>query len=71
MANSGSRSQTPTKRLLNELQTYQQEPNDALHSLGPVSDDELTHWSAVMKGVQGTAYEGQLKFSHMDRRNDL
>ncbi|KAF2104432.1 ubiquitin-conjugating enzyme [Rhizodiscina lignyota] len=53
-----SRSQTPTQRLLKELQQYQQEPNDALLSLGPVSDDELMHWSAVMKGVQGTAYEG-------------
>ncbi|OCK79365.1 ubiquitin-conjugating enzyme [Lepidopterella palustris CBS 459.81] len=55
---SSSRSQTPTKRLLNELQTYQSDPNDALVELGPVSDNELTHWTAVMKGVPGTAYEG-------------
>jgi len=55
-----SRAQTPTKRLLNELQTYQHEPNDALVRLGPVKDDELMHWTAVMKGVQGTAYEGGL-----------
>ncbi|KAF2834084.1 ubiquitin-conjugating enzyme [Patellaria atrata CBS 101060] len=55
-----SRAQTPTKRLLNELQTYQHEPNGALLQLGPASDDELTHWTAVMKGVLGTAYEGGL-----------
>lgn len=53
-----SRAQSPAKRLLTELQTYQSEPNDALVELGPVSDSELTHWTAVMKGVPGTAYEG-------------
>lgn len=53
-----SRAQSPTKRLLTELQTYQSEPNDALVELGPVSDSELTHWTAIMKGVPGTAYEG-------------
>jgi len=53
-----SKSQSPTKRLLQELQAYQSDPNDALVQLGPVSDDELMHWAAVMKGVQGTAYEG-------------
>jgi hypothetical protein len=53
-----SKSQSPTKRLLQELQAYHSDPNDALVQLGPVSDDELMHWTAVMKGVQGTAYEG-------------
>ncbi|EOD45533.1 putative ubiquitin-conjugating enzyme protein [Neofusicoccum parvum] len=52
-----SRAQTPTKRLLVELQSYQTDPNDALQRLGPVNDDELTHWTAVMRGVPGTAYE--------------
>ncbi|KAF2190183.1 ubiquitin-conjugating enzyme [Zopfia rhizophila CBS 207.26] len=55
---SSSRQQTPQKRLLTELQTYQSEPNEALLELGPVDDDELMHWRAVMKGVPGTAYEG-------------
>ncbi|KAF2873608.1 ubiquitin-conjugating enzyme/RWD-like protein [Massariosphaeria phaeospora] len=55
---SSSRNQTPTKRLLTELQTYQSDPNDALLELGPVDDNELMHWRAVMKGVVGTAYEG-------------
>ncbi|KAB2581102.1 Ubiquitin-conjugating enzyme E2 pex4 [Lasiodiplodia hormozganensis] len=50
-------SQTPVKRLLVELQSYQSDPNDALQRLGPVNDDELTHWQAVMKGVSGTPYE--------------
>lgn len=59
MASSSSRTSSPTKRLLTELQTYQSDPNDALVELGPVDDDELMHWRAVMKGVPGTAYEGK------------
>lgn len=55
---SSSRVQSPVKRLLTELQNYQSDPNDALDRLGPVSDEELTHWNAVMRGVPGTAYEG-------------
>lgn len=46
------------KRLLTELQTYQSDPNEALLELGPINDDELMHWQAVMVGLQGTAYEG-------------
>jgi len=55
---SSSRNASPVKRLLTELQTYQADPNEALLELGPVDDDELLHWWAVMKGVPGTAYEG-------------
>ena len=55
---STSRHQSPTKRLLNELQSYQSDPNDALESLGPVDDNDLMTWRAVLKGVSGTAYEG-------------
>ena len=55
---SSARTQSPIKRLLNELQAYQSEPNNALDSLGPINDDELLHWTAVMRGVPGTAYEG-------------
>ncbi|KAF2705919.1 ubiquitin-conjugating enzyme E2 4 [Pleomassaria siparia CBS 279.74] len=54
----GMRAQSPIKRLLTELQTYQSDPNEALLELGPVNDDELMNWRAVMKGVPGTAYEG-------------
>lgn len=60
-------SQTPVKRLLVELQSYQSDPNDALQRLGPVNDDELTHWQAVMKGVSGTPYESMVPPSHLAR----
>lgn len=60
MSTGSSKAQSPQKRLLNELQSYQNEPNDALLHLGPVSDDDLMHWTAVMKGVPGTVYEGAL-----------
>lgn len=46
-----------TKRLMTELQTYQKDPNDELLDLGP-ADEDVMHWRAVMKGVEGTAYEG-------------
>jgi len=55
-----SRSASPIKRLMTELQTYQSDPNDALLELGP-QDDDVMHWQAVMKGVAGTAYEGTTK----------
>lgn len=57
MSSSGKRAST-SKRLIQELQDYQQDPNEALLSLGPVNDEDITHWAAVMKGVDGTAYEG-------------
>lgn len=46
-----------TKRLMTELQTYQKDPNEELLDLGP-ADEDVMHWRAVMKGVEGTAYEG-------------
>ncbi|KAF2153921.1 ubiquitin-conjugating enzyme [Myriangium duriaei CBS 260.36] len=52
-----SKGQSTTKRLIHELRSYDQEPSRALLHLAPVSDDELLHWTAVMKGVEGTAYE--------------
>lgn len=47
-----------TKRLLRELKEYSKSPNDALLSLAPVSDDDLLHWEAVLKGVPDSPYEG-------------
>jgi hypothetical protein len=60
MSGSGTKSsaRSNTKRLIQELQDYHKDPNPALLHLGPVSDDELTKWTAVLKGVEGTAYEG-------------
>ncbi|KAF2746096.1 UBC-like protein [Sporormia fimetaria CBS 119925] len=55
---SSSRPGGPIKRLMAELKTYHSDPNDALTSLGPITEDELLHWRAVMLGVPGTAYEG-------------
>lgn len=46
-----------TKRLMTELQSYQKDPNAELLDLGP-ADEDVMHWRAVMKGVDGTAYEG-------------
>ncbi|EON69573.1 hypothetical protein W97_08833 [Coniosporium apollinis CBS 100218] len=57
--------QSPQKRLLKELQEYHSDPNDALLELGPISDNELMEWRAVMRGVEGTAYEGGLWALHI------
>lgn len=58
-ANMAGKMQTATRRLLNELQNYERDPSEALLHLAPSNDEDLTHWTAVLKGVQGTAYEGQ------------
>jgi hypothetical protein len=57
---------------MTELQTYQNDPNDALLELGP-ADDDIMHWRAVMKGVPGTAYEGTSPcfIIHHSMRHDL
>ncbi|KAK6007738.1 hypothetical protein QM012_004552 [Aureobasidium pullulans] len=49
-----------TKRLLHELRSYEKDPSDALLHLGPINDEELTRWTAVLKGVSGTAYQNGL-----------
>jgi len=58
---SAPRSSTPpsTRRLLNELQSFSKEPNPCLLRLGLVNEGEVLHWEAVMKGVEGGAYEGK------------
>ncbi|KAL2222454.1 putative ubiquitin conjugating enzyme [Thermoascus aurantiacus ATCC 26904] len=53
-------SSSTTQRLLRELKEYAKNPNEALLHLGPVSDEDLLHWEAVLKGVKGTPYEGGL-----------
>lgn len=47
------------KRLIKELQQYQKEPSPALTRLEPVSEDDLFHLAATLKGPEGTAYEGE------------
>ncbi|KAJ5167767.1 Ubiquitin-conjugating enzyme E2 pex4 [Penicillium canariense] len=43
-----------TQRLLRELKDYAKSPNEALLHLGPVNDEDLLRWEAVLKGVNGT-----------------
>jgi peroxin-4 len=56
---SGPSSNT-TQRLIRELKDYSKSPNEALLHLGPVDDEDLLRWEAVLKGVNGTPYEGEL-----------
>ncbi|RMJ24504.1 ubiquitin conjugating enzyme [Aspergillus sp. HF37] len=49
-----------SQRLLRELKDYARAPNEALLHLGPVDEDDLLQWEAVLKGVPGTPYEGGL-----------
>jgi peroxin-4 len=48
-----------SQRLLRELKDYARAPNEALLHLGPVDEDDLLQWEAVLKGVPGTPYEGE------------
>ncbi|KAL4873927.1 hypothetical protein BDV12DRAFT_158765 [Aspergillus spectabilis] len=49
-----------TQRLLRELKDYSTSPNEALLHLGPINEDDLFTWEAVLKGVKGTPYEDGL-----------
>ncbi|KAL4782179.1 ubiquitin-conjugating enzyme/RWD-like protein [Aspergillus varians] len=49
-----------TQRLLRELKDYTTSPNEALLHLGPIDEDNLLNWEAVLKGVKGTPYEDGL-----------
>ena len=57
---SRSPTQTATKRLLLEMRSQSQDPAPFLASLGPISDNELLDWEAVLKGVPHTSYESGL-----------
>ena len=60
-------STSATKRLLGELKAYtSSDQNECLEDLAPV-DGDLLHWTAIMKGVAGTAYER--KFADRYPRN--
>jgi peroxin-4 len=49
-----------TQRLLQELKKYAKEPNEALLHLGPIDEENLLLWEAVLKGVVGSPYEGTI-----------
>lgn len=48
-----------TQRLIRELKEYHKTPNESLLHLGPVDEENLLQWEAVLKGVDGTPYEGK------------
>lgn len=48
------------KRLAHELRAYSKNPQEEyIERLGPVSDENMTEWEAVMKGVPNSPYEGR------------
>ena len=47
-----------SKRILKELEAYHRDPSPALVSLEPAEEDNLTEFRAVLRGPDGTAYEG-------------
>jgi peroxin-4 len=47
------------KRLIKELDQYNKDPSPALLRLEPTSDDDIFHLTAVLRGPDGTAYEGK------------
>jgi peroxin-4 len=48
-----------TQRLIRELKEYHKTPNESLLHLGPVDEENLLQWEAVLKGVDGSPYEGK------------
>ncbi|KAL2817267.1 ubiquitin-conjugating enzyme/RWD-like protein [Aspergillus cavernicola] len=52
--------QSTPQRLLRELKDYTITPNEALLHLGPLNEDDLFTWEAVLKGIKGTPYEDGL-----------
>ena len=49
-----------SKRLIKELDAYNREPSSAITQLETVADDDLFHLTAVLRGPEGSAYEGTL-----------
>ena len=48
------------KRLIKELDQYNKDPSPAVLRLEPTSDDDLFHLTAILRGPDGTAYEGMV-----------
>lgn len=60
-SSSGSSSRSATKRLLKELATWEKEApaETGIERLGPVGEDELLKWEAVINGRGiGNGYDG-------------
>ncbi|KAM0691122.1 hypothetical protein Q7P36_009893 [Cladosporium allicinum] len=54
-----------SKRLIKELDQYNKDPSPAVTLLEPTSDDDLFHLTAVLRGPDGTAYEGGIFTLHL------
>lgn len=57
---------TAHRRLLQEYRALTNNPPDGI-TAGPVSEDDLLHWEALIQGPEGTPFEGgifpaELKF---------
>jgi len=52
-----------SKRLIKELDQYNKDPSPAVTRLEPTNDDDLFHLTAVLRGPDGTAYEGRYSAS--------
>lgn len=50
-----------SKRLAKEYISSQTDPNPALESLGPETDNNMFKWKAVMRGPQDSPYEGMFE----------
>lgn len=62
--NSASVSRSAAKRLVKELSAWENESQTeaGIERLGPVSDEELLHWEAVINGRGvGSGYDGALR----------
>ena len=46
------------KRLIKELEAYNRDPSPAIAELYPLEDDNLFELRAVLRGPQGTGYQG-------------
>lgn len=51
-------SRAAASRLNKELIEYNRAPNPSLSHLGPISDDNLLHWTATLLGPRDSPYEG-------------
>src|SRR4051812_45765981 len=47
-----------TRRLLREMSDNAKKPNPAVADLGPVTEEDLTHWTATLLGPPGSIYAG-------------
>jgi hypothetical protein len=60
---SSSSSRSPAKRLLKELETWRREQAEekGIERLGPVGEEDLFEWEAVINGKDiGFGYDGKL-----------